>query len=198
MHVLGMDVARQEQRGARVPEVVESYLGQARTLQERGERALSKVGRVDECPGLRLTREEYLEGTDSDRERLLRERAHLLKSGAPTALRRDQTAGVDPRRKRGSLKTLFELGLIAYCKGRTHPLREVCGPRGWILEERLWALGLLNPALRETIEMLYEFEEPFVVDHSAFAQAFGDHATPLREAIRSTVWWYRDERSSGE
>src|SRR5918995_2561618 len=62
----------------------------------------------------------------------------------------------------------------------------------------LWALGLFNPALRETIEMLYEFEGPFVVDHSAFARAFGDHATPLREAIGLTVRWYRDERSSGE
>ena len=62
----------------------------------------------------------------------------------------------------------------------------------------LWALGLFNPALRETIEMLYEFEEPFVVDHSAFARAFGDQATPLREAIRRTVRWYREERTSGE
>src|SRR5215218_4906405 len=62
----------------------------------------------------------------------------------------------------------------------------------------LWALGLFNPALRETIEMLYEFEEPFVVDHSAFARAFGDHATPLREAIGRTVRWYREGRSSGE
>jgi hypothetical protein len=61
----------------------------------------------------------------------------------------------------------------------------------------LWALGLFNPALRETIEMLYEFEEPFVVDHSTFARAFGDHATPLGEAIGSTVRWYRDEHSSG-
>src|SRR5215216_1392019 len=62
----------------------------------------------------------------------------------------------------------------------------------------LWSLGLFNPALRETIEMLYEFEEPFVVDHSAFARAFGDHATPLREAIGRTVRWYREGRSSGE
>ena len=52
-------------------------------------------------------------------------------------------------------------------------------------------LGLFDPAMREMVEMLYEFEEPFVVDHSAFAQAFGDHATPLREAIRQTVHWYR-------
>src|SRR5829696_1466362 len=62
----------------------------------------------------------------------------------------------------------------------------------------LWALGLFNPPLRETFEMLYEFEEPFVVNHSAFARAFGDHATPLREAIGRTVRWYREERSSGE
>lgn len=53
-------------------------------------------------------------------------------------------------------------------------------------------LGLFNPAMRE---MLYEFEEPFLVDHSAFAETFGNHATPLREAIRETVRWYR-ERSA--
>jgi hypothetical protein len=41
------------------------------------------------------------------------------------------------------------------------------------------------------IEMLYEFEEPFVVDHSAFEQTFGVQAMPLREAIRETVRWYR-------
>jgi hypothetical protein len=46
--------------------------------------------------------------------------------------------------------------------------------------------------------MLYEFEEPFVVDHFAFARVFGDHATPLRKAIGRTVRWYRHERSSGE
>ena len=61
----------------------------------------------------------------------------------------------------------------------------------------LRALGLFNPALRQTIEMLYEFEEPFIVDHSRFARAFGDHATPLREAIGRTVRWYRDERLTG-
>ena len=54
----------------------------------------------------------------------------------------------------------------------------------------LQILGLFNPAVRETVEMLYEFEEPFVVDHSPFARAFGDHATPLRGAIRETVRWY--------
>ncbi len=58
----------------------------------------------------------------------------------------------------------------------------------------LRTLGLFDSALRQTIEMLYEFEEPFIVDHSRFARAFRNHATPLREAIGQTVRWYRDER----
>jgi nucleoside-diphosphate-sugar epimerase len=61
----------------------------------------------------------------------------------------------------------------------------------------LRALGIFNPPLRETIEMLYEFEEPFVADHSDFARTFGEHATPLGEAIRETVRWYREHRTRG-
>jgi nucleoside-diphosphate-sugar epimerase len=62
----------------------------------------------------------------------------------------------------------------------------------------LRTLGIFNPPLRETIEMLYEFEEPFVVDHSRFERAFGDHATPLKEAVGDTVRWYRGKRRSGD
>jgi nucleoside-diphosphate-sugar epimerase len=61
----------------------------------------------------------------------------------------------------------------------------------------LRAIGLFNPGIRETIEMLYEFEEPFVVDYSKFEEAFGEQATPLRESIRGTVRWYREERPAG-
>src|SRR5215212_8994674 len=61
----------------------------------------------------------------------------------------------------------------------------------------LRAMGLFNPGIRETIEMLYEFEEPFVVDDSRFEQAFGEQATLLREAIQRTVRWYREERPAG-
>jgi nucleoside-diphosphate-sugar epimerase len=61
----------------------------------------------------------------------------------------------------------------------------------------LRAIGLFNPGIRETIEMLYEFEEPFVVDDSKFEEAFGEQATPLRESIRGTVRWYREERPAG-
>jgi nucleoside-diphosphate-sugar epimerase len=55
----------------------------------------------------------------------------------------------------------------------------------------LRAMGLFNPGMREMIEMLYEFEEPFVVDHSDFERAFGMRATPLRQAIGETIRWYR-------
>jgi nucleoside-diphosphate-sugar epimerase len=61
----------------------------------------------------------------------------------------------------------------------------------------LWAMGIFNPGLREIVEMLYEFEEPFVVDDSRFEREFGEQATPLREAIQRTVRWYREERPAG-
>jgi nucleoside-diphosphate-sugar epimerase len=61
----------------------------------------------------------------------------------------------------------------------------------------LRAMGLFNPGMREMIEMLYAFEEPFVVHDSRFEQAFGEQATPLREAIQRTVRWYREERPAG-
>ncbi len=51
--------------------------------------------------------------------------------------------------------------------------------------------GLFVPGAREMVEMLYEFERPFIVDSSAYARAFGDHATPVREGLRRTVAWYR-------
>ncbi len=51
--------------------------------------------------------------------------------------------------------------------------------------------GLFIPPAREVIEMLYEFEEPFVVDSSKAEQAFGLRATPLDEALRPTLAWWR-------
>jgi hypothetical protein len=51
--------------------------------------------------------------------------------------------------------------------------------------------GLFIPAARESLEMLYEFEQPFVVDSSKFTRAFGDIATPHQAAVRQTIAWYR-------
>jgi nucleoside-diphosphate-sugar epimerase len=52
-------------------------------------------------------------------------------------------------------------------------------------------MALFNPIMREIKEMLYEFEEPFVLDHSKFEHAFGGSPTPHAEAIRQTLDWYR-------
>lgn len=52
-------------------------------------------------------------------------------------------------------------------------------------------LGLAVPPMRGLAENLYVFYEPYVVDHAAYAAAFGDAATPLRDAIRQTVAWTR-------
>lgn len=52
-------------------------------------------------------------------------------------------------------------------------------------------LGLFNPLMRELAEMLYEFEEDFVVDSSRFEKTFGIAATPLEEAVETTVRWYQ-------
>ena len=53
--------------------------------------------------------------------------------------------------------------------------------------------GLFIPGAKETIEMLYEFEEDFVVDHSLYASTFGNHATPLEESLRVTIEWFQQQ-----
>jgi nucleoside-diphosphate-sugar epimerase len=53
-------------------------------------------------------------------------------------------------------------------------------------------LGLVNPTVRELVEMTYEFDEPFIVDATRAETELGLHATPLPEAIETTVRWYRD------
>ena len=47
--------------------------------------------------------------------------------------------------------------------------------------------GIFIPGAREMVEMMYEFEKPFVVDSSKFAKAFGMEATPWEAALRETV-----------
>ncbi len=51
--------------------------------------------------------------------------------------------------------------------------------------------GLFIPGAREMVEMMYEFEKPFVVESGRFEAAFGLHSTPVEDAIRETVAWYR-------
>lgn len=57
--------------------------------------------------------------------------------------------------------------------------------------------GIFIPGARETVEMMYEFEHPFVVDHGKYARIFGGpdgagvQITPLRDGLRETIAWYR-------
>ena len=55
----------------------------------------------------------------------------------------------------------------------------------------MWVGGLFIPEAREAVEMMYEFEQPFIVDSSKFEKTFGMKATPMREAIKETVAWYK-------
>lgn len=55
--------------------------------------------------------------------------------------------------------------------------------------------GLFIPAVRETYEMLYEFEQPFVVDSSKFERTFGMKATPLEQALKLSLESYQTDPS---
>ena len=59
-------------------------------------------------------------------------------------------------------------------------------------------IGLFNPNVYEMIELLYEFEKPFVVDHSKYAAHFPVQVTPFEEGIKQTVAWYRNRYSVGQ
>jgi nucleoside-diphosphate-sugar epimerase len=51
--------------------------------------------------------------------------------------------------------------------------------------------GLFIPAAREMVEMLYEFEKPFIINSRKVEGVFGIHGAPLTDAIQRTLDWYR-------
>jgi nucleoside-diphosphate-sugar epimerase len=53
-------------------------------------------------------------------------------------------------------------------------------------------LGIFDTQMREYVEMMYQYAESQIVDSSAFARTFSMDATPLDEALRATIAWYRD------
>jgi nucleoside-diphosphate-sugar epimerase len=71
------------------------------------------------------------------------------------------------------------------------------------LPEKVGAFGplmtrigaLFIPMAKESVEMLYEFTEPFVVDSNKIERAFGLKATPLDDGMRQTVEWFRTRAS---
>ncbi|HEX9744440.1 MAG TPA: NAD-dependent dehydratase [bacterium] len=57
----------------------------------------------------------------------------------------------------------------------------------WLLK----VMGWFDPAIREVEEIIYEFREPYIVDHSKFENLYGANPTPHEAAIKKTVEWYR-------
>ncbi|WP_246141851.1 NAD-dependent epimerase/dehydratase family protein [Phaeodactylibacter luteus] len=59
----------------------------------------------------------------------------------------------------------------------------------------LSVLGLFNKAAKEMVEMLYEFNEPFILDATAMEQTFGLQPTPMQQRIRETLQWAKTSLS---
>lgn len=53
-------------------------------------------------------------------------------------------------------------------------------------------LGLFNRELKETVEMIFEWMEPYVIDSSKAQHTFGLQPTPMKEAIKTTLEWCRE------
>ncbi len=72
-----------------------------------------------------------------------------------------------------------------------HPPRLRAAPRWGI------ALGsMLSPTLRAVKEQLHQSERPWVVDSTKFERTFGSAATPMEQAVTSTIGWYRQGLTS--
>jgi nucleoside-diphosphate-sugar epimerase len=53
--------------------------------------------------------------------------------------------------------------------------------------------GLVDPAAREMVEMLYQWQRPFVIDSTAATVAFGIKPTPVADALREMIGKGRNE-----
>ncbi len=60
----------------------------------------------------------------------------------------------------------------------------------WLLR----LIGLLRPQVGATVEMVYEFERPFIVGDEATRGALRVMHTPFTEALAQTVGWYSSAR----
>jgi nucleoside-diphosphate-sugar epimerase len=76
------------------------------------------------------------------------------------------------------------VALFAVALGREVKLEVM--PR-WLFS----VMKLVVPIFREFDEMLYQWDEPFIVDDRRFRETFGVSATPLDAAARQTVAWAR-------
>ncbi|MCO5188763.1 MAG: NAD-dependent epimerase/dehydratase family protein [Anaerolineae bacterium] len=80
---------------------------------------------------------------------------------------------------------------MIYAETGTTPNVQV-GPR-----PILRIMSLFNADIRPALDVFYQFDRPFVVDHSKFERAFGAYPTPHKEAIAQTVQWARNDLANG-
>ena len=56
----------------------------------------------------------------------------------------------------------------------------------------VWLLGRFIKELAETVEMMYEWQAPFIMDSSAFSKTFELEATPIEQGIKAMADWFRN------
>jgi nucleoside-diphosphate-sugar epimerase len=56
----------------------------------------------------------------------------------------------------------------------------------------LSVLGLFMPDLRESVEMLYEWNKPFIMDSSKAQKAFDLQPTSLKDAMHAMIEWCKE------
>ncbi|MEO1443245.1 MAG: NAD-dependent epimerase/dehydratase family protein [Chloroflexota bacterium] len=66
-----------------------------------------------------------------------------------------------------------------------HPLRYSAAST-WMVR----MAGLFNPEIREVVEMMYEFNQPFIIDSSKFTERFGWEGTDVRTVVSESVKWF--------
>ena len=77
------------------------------------------------------------------------------------------------------------LDLVSAKIGR--PVKASATPRAMIR-----AIGLFSPFIREVVETMYQFEQPFYADASKYERTFGPFdPTPHEEAVGHTTSWFR-------
>jgi nucleoside-diphosphate-sugar epimerase len=63
--------------------------------------------------------------------------------------------------------------------------------------EQAKSLGVFDTTFaNEYTELFYQYTEPQIVDSGAIDRTFGLHATPLDEALRATIRWYREQNKA--
>ena len=61
----------------------------------------------------------------------------------------------------------------------------------------LTIMSWFNAEMKPALEVFYQFDRPFVIDHSKYEKIFGANPTPHKEAIAQTVSWTKTDTARG-